>query len=198
MSDKNREEQSRDTPGRKWGFCEDDHFVLLPKDPMLRAGYGPPPFTIKLPGGEERNVIVEPELVICYSCEIVRRESYWVGGKEYLKRPDQELKYSGYGYLPELMASIIVAITEKKWDKDEDDGARVNTTKEDVDRLAATDGVVVLSEDEEAAFTILDISTQEAIDKLVADVMNDASEPAQEREADPLLAPIDNADTVAL
>jgi hypothetical protein len=47
--------------GKVWGFMSGETFVRLPKTPMLLAGMGPPPFTVKLPSGEPRHVIHQPE-----------------------------------------------------------------------------------------------------------------------------------------
>lgn len=45
---------------QRWGFMEGDQFIPLPKQPMLIAGLGPPPFTVNLPDGRARHVIAEP------------------------------------------------------------------------------------------------------------------------------------------
>ena len=49
--------------GEPWGYIADDimSWVALPKGPMLREGYGPPPFSIKLPSGEVRRIIHMPK-----------------------------------------------------------------------------------------------------------------------------------------
>jgi hypothetical protein len=54
-----REERDRDD-GRLWGFMDGPDFVALPKLPLLRAGFGPPPFTLTLPHGEVRHVVHLP------------------------------------------------------------------------------------------------------------------------------------------
>ena len=44
-----------------WGFIENGEFVMLPKQPMITAELGPPPFDVTLPSGELRHVIEEPD-----------------------------------------------------------------------------------------------------------------------------------------
>ncbi len=46
--------------GRTWGYMAGDKFVPLPKQPMLLGLLGPPPFSIRLPSGEMRDVIHDP------------------------------------------------------------------------------------------------------------------------------------------
>lgn len=48
-----------DTP-RPWGYMRGETFIRLPKQPMLLAGLGPPPFDVELPTGRMRHVIEEP------------------------------------------------------------------------------------------------------------------------------------------
>jgi hypothetical protein len=45
-----------DTPNQ-WGFATNQGVIPLPKLPMLKAGLGPPPFDVTLPGGQVRHVI---------------------------------------------------------------------------------------------------------------------------------------------
>lgn len=45
-----------------WGHIEEGVFVPLPKMPMTLAGYGPPPFSVKLSDGRVRHVIEDPAL----------------------------------------------------------------------------------------------------------------------------------------
>jgi hypothetical protein len=47
---------------KAWGYHDaTGSFVELPKVPMLEAGMGPPPFTVRLPSGESRLVIEAPD-----------------------------------------------------------------------------------------------------------------------------------------
>lgn len=46
--------------GLPWGFLEDGAWRELPKQPMLLAGLGPPPFVVVLPSGP-RHVVHQPE-----------------------------------------------------------------------------------------------------------------------------------------
>lgn len=46
--------------GRPWGFLEDGAWILLPKQPLLLAGLGPPPFSVTLPDGRVRHVVHRP------------------------------------------------------------------------------------------------------------------------------------------
>lgn len=45
---------------KAWGVMEDGRFVPLPKQPMLDAELGPPPFDVTLPHGEVRHIIEDP------------------------------------------------------------------------------------------------------------------------------------------
>jgi hypothetical protein len=50
--------------GLPWGyFTEAGTWVRLPKTPMLLAGLGPPPFKVKLPSGEFREIVHQPSLL---------------------------------------------------------------------------------------------------------------------------------------
>ena len=50
----------RDTPN-PWGhICDEGIFRDVPKLPMLRAGFGPPPFSVTLPVGTVRQIIEQP------------------------------------------------------------------------------------------------------------------------------------------
>jgi hypothetical protein len=50
--------------GLPWGyFSSDGVWRELPKQPMLLANLGPPPFWVKLPSGEMREVLHKPELL---------------------------------------------------------------------------------------------------------------------------------------
>lgn len=47
--------------GRPWGFMSDGWcWNEIPKLPILRAGIGPPPFEIELPGGQIRHIVHNP------------------------------------------------------------------------------------------------------------------------------------------
>jgi hypothetical protein len=47
-----------------WGFIrEDGIWQRLPKTPMLLAALGPPPFKVRLPSGDYREVVHEPTLL---------------------------------------------------------------------------------------------------------------------------------------
>lgn len=46
--------------GLPWGYLRDGIWIWLPKQPMVEAGFGPPPFNITLPSGEVRHVIHQP------------------------------------------------------------------------------------------------------------------------------------------
>lgn len=47
--------------GRPWGFLDEDGaWILLPKQPLLLAGLGPPPFFVTLPDGRVRHVVHRP------------------------------------------------------------------------------------------------------------------------------------------
>lgn len=46
--------------GVPWGFIERGEWVELPKLTMLRAGLGPPPFAVRLPMGELRQIVHPP------------------------------------------------------------------------------------------------------------------------------------------
>lgn len=46
--------------GRPWGFMNGATWVSLPKEPMLLAELGPPPFAVTLPSGAERLVVHNP------------------------------------------------------------------------------------------------------------------------------------------
>ena len=56
--------------GRRWGYIwpvgygtkdiAAGTWVELPKLPLLRAGLGPPPFEVMLPGGSKRLVVHDP------------------------------------------------------------------------------------------------------------------------------------------
>jgi len=56
MSDKNPNDD-----GLVWGFMSGERFIALPKQPMLLAGLGPPPFSVVLPSEQIRHVIAKPE-----------------------------------------------------------------------------------------------------------------------------------------
>lgn len=49
--------------GQPWGYIDPkmDDWIVMPKGPMIAAGYGPPPFQIVLPSGEIREVIHQPK-----------------------------------------------------------------------------------------------------------------------------------------
>lgn len=51
---------SEHNDGRIWGFMSGDKFIRLPKQPLLLAELGPPPFDVTLPSGEIRHVVHEP------------------------------------------------------------------------------------------------------------------------------------------
>lgn len=46
--------------GKLWGWMLGETFIPLPKEPMLLAGLGPPPFSVKLPNGDIRHVVHRP------------------------------------------------------------------------------------------------------------------------------------------
>jgi hypothetical protein len=47
--------------GRPWGhITEDGVWHSLPKTPLLLADLGPPPFAIKMPSGDMRQVVHNP------------------------------------------------------------------------------------------------------------------------------------------
>jgi hypothetical protein len=47
--------------GLPWGFFTDDGaWHELPKKPLLLADLGPPPFKVKMPSGEMREVVHQP------------------------------------------------------------------------------------------------------------------------------------------
>ena len=45
-----------------WGFMIDGEFILLPKQPLLLAGFIQPPFDVELPSGQTRHIIERPEI----------------------------------------------------------------------------------------------------------------------------------------
>lgn len=49
--------------GLPWGYIAEDlgDWIMVPKIPLLRDGYGPPPFDVKLPDGRIRRVIHQPK-----------------------------------------------------------------------------------------------------------------------------------------
>jgi hypothetical protein len=48
--------------GRPWGFMSKalGAWIELPKVPLLEAGLGPPPFTVRMPDGHVRHVVHAP------------------------------------------------------------------------------------------------------------------------------------------
>lgn len=46
---------------KRWGFIQHGVFCPLPKMPMLLARLGPPPYDVRLPSGEVRHIIEEPD-----------------------------------------------------------------------------------------------------------------------------------------
>jgi len=51
--------------GRVWGFMLDETtFIRLPKNPLLLAGLGPPPFDGVMPSGVVRHVVHDPGEVV--------------------------------------------------------------------------------------------------------------------------------------
>jgi hypothetical protein len=56
--------QTEHDDGRPWGHITlDGVWHELPKTPLLLADMGPPPFWVRLPSGEMREVLHKPELV---------------------------------------------------------------------------------------------------------------------------------------
>lgn len=47
--------------GKIWGFMENGQFIPLRKAVMIRGGYGPPPFTLRLPDGRDREIVSIPD-----------------------------------------------------------------------------------------------------------------------------------------
>ena len=47
--------------GEPWGFITAGVWIPLPKQPLLLAGLGPPPFDVRLPSGEIRHVVHQPQ-----------------------------------------------------------------------------------------------------------------------------------------
>jgi hypothetical protein len=64
------EENHPQDDGRRWGYMTPEVssgarrwpsvWVELPKLPLLRAGLGPPPFTVTLPSGSQREIVHDP------------------------------------------------------------------------------------------------------------------------------------------
>ena len=55
------DDKTRNDDGRRWGFAEAGMWIELPKQPMLLAGLGPPPFDVTLPHtGEVRRITHDP------------------------------------------------------------------------------------------------------------------------------------------
>lgn len=56
--------KSEHDDGLPWGHITDDGaWHPLPKTPLLLADMGPPPFKVKLPSGEMREVVHKPALL---------------------------------------------------------------------------------------------------------------------------------------
>jgi hypothetical protein len=47
--------------GKLWGYMVAGIWIPLPKQPMLLAGLGPPPFDVELPSGVVRHVVHQPK-----------------------------------------------------------------------------------------------------------------------------------------
>jgi hypothetical protein len=47
--------------GPDWGWMLGDRFRALPKRPLILAGFRAPPFDVRMPSGETRHVILDPE-----------------------------------------------------------------------------------------------------------------------------------------
>jgi len=60
MPDLDNDDKKRDD-GYPWGHISSEgDWVALPKGPMLKAGYGPPPFDLIMPDGSTRHVVHQP------------------------------------------------------------------------------------------------------------------------------------------